>query len=338
MTKSTPKNRVMITDVAKAAGVSVATVSKALSGSGRISSQTRDAIVAVAGDLGYRPSRVAQGLQGSRSFTVGLLSADVHGRFVLPLLAGIEERLSQERISVFLCVAKMGSELERQHLDSLLAYGIDGLIINGNRTDPRPPLFVGQQPDLPVLYAYSQSGNAADDVLLPDDAGGARLAVQHLISQGCRHIAHITGPQSFLAAQERAQAYCESLPAGYEPLVLNGEWRERWGFDAATQLFAERAEIDGVFCGNDLIGRGVLQAARDARKSVPNDVAVVAFDNWEIIAESGDPPLSSVDLDIKQLGRNAAEHLLARIERRAPPARSYHPCNLVVRESSRRLA
>ena len=69
-----------------------------------------------------------------------------------------------------------------------------------------------------------------------------------------------------------------------------------------------------------------------------NDVAVVAFDNWEIIAESGDPPLSSVDLDIKQLGRNAAEHLLARIERRAPPARSYHPCNLVVRESSRRLA
>lgn len=336
MSAASSKVRVLITDVAQAAGVSVATVSKALSGQGRISDKTRASILAVAKELGYQPSRVAQGLQGCRSFSVGLLSADVHGRFVLPLLAGIEERLSQARISVFLCVAKMGSDLERQHLESLLAFGIDGLIVNGNRTDPRPPLFE-TAPGLPVLYAYSQTGNADDDVLLPDDAGGARLAVEHLIAQGCRQIAHITGPESFLAAQERAAAYRAALPAEQASIVLHGEWRERWGFDAAKKLFAENPQVDGVFCGNDLIGRGVLQAARECGRSVPRDLAVVAFDNWQILAESGEPPLSSIDLNIKALGRSAAERLLARIEGREPPVRQYHPCHLVVRESSSRL-
>src|SRR5262249_599280 len=144
-----------IWDVARAAGVSVGTVSKALNGRGQLRAETREAVRAAAEQLGFRPNDLAQSLLRKRSFTIGLISTDRYGRFSIPLLEGIEDALEAARISVFLCSASDDPARERQHIDSLLAKRVDGIIVTGRRTDPRPALDLGNAP-VPVLYAFAQ--------------------------------------------------------------------------------------------------------------------------------------------------------------------------------------
>ncbi|HEY1672003.1 MAG TPA: substrate-binding domain-containing protein, partial [Streptosporangiaceae bacterium] len=165
------------------------------------------------------------------------------------------------------------------------------------------------------------------------------LAVRHLLSTGRTRIGHVTGPQRFKAAVLRAEGAQKALAsaglelAGGEPLY--GEWTEEWGRQATDVLLRSEADLDAIFCGNDQIARGVADALREAGRRVPDDVALVGFDNWEVIAASSRPPLTTVDMNLRQLGRAAGEGLLAAIDGRPSTGLQLLPCSLVVRESSR---
>jgi LacI family transcriptional regulator len=116
--------------------------------------------------------------------------------------------------------------------------------------------------------------------------------------------------------------------------VLYGDWSEAWGYEAAGRLLAEHPETDAIFCGSDIIARGVLDGLRERGRLVPRDIAVVGFDNWEIVANETRPPLTTIDMNLHDLGRAAAERLLARVEGEASAGVVYLPCSLVVRQSS----
>ena len=205
------KSPVTIRDVARLAGVSVGTVSKALNGYGQLRAETRDAVRNAAERLGFRPNDLAQSLLRKRSFTVGLISTDSYGRFSIPVLEGIESALEPARLSVFLCRAD-DPVRERRHVDSLLAKRVDGIIVTGRRTDRRSPVDLGDAP-VPVVYAFAQVADPRALCLLPDDRGGARLAVEHLIGLGRRRIAHVTGPVDFEAVRKRRQGFRDALAA-----------------------------------------------------------------------------------------------------------------------------
>jgi LacI family transcriptional regulator len=149
----------------------------------------------------------------------------------------------------------------------------------------------------------------------------------------------VAGPERFLAARQRAAGLAGVLDEAGARLdpdrVLYGEWSERWGRQATTQLLARRPETDAIFCGSDQIARGAGDALRAAGRRVPDDIALVGFDNWDPMVRGSDPPLSSVDMCLEDVGRAAAEDLLAAIG--GEPARGVRtvPCRLVVRESSR---
>ena len=175
---------ITIRDVAHAAGVSVGTVSKALNGQGQLRDETRTAVRSTAERLGFRPNDLAQSLLRKRTFTVGLISTDSYGRFSIPVLEGIESALEPARISVFLCRAD-DPVRERRYVDSLLAKRVDGIIVTGRRTDLRPPIDLGGT-SVPAIYAFAQVANGKAFCLLPDDRGGARLAVEHLVGLGRR--------------------------------------------------------------------------------------------------------------------------------------------------------
>jgi LacI family transcriptional regulator len=115
--------------------------------------------------------------------------------------------------------------------------------------------------------------------------------------------------------------------------VLYGAWTEGWGYDAAGQLLEQEARIDAIFCGSDIIARGVLDGLRERGRAIPDDVAVVGFDNWEIIATQARPPLTTVDMNLHDLGCMAAERLLAMVEGAQDSGIARLPCSLVVRES-----
>lgn len=326
-----------IRDVARLAEVSIGTASKALNDSGRLRQETRDKVVRVAREIGYRPNNLAQSLHRAKSMTVGIISNDSFGRFTFPIVEALENRLAAERIAVFMCNATDDPERERQHLDQLLGKRIDGLVVTARRADKRPPLAVPA--GLPVIYVFSQADDRNALSLLPDDEGGARLATAHLVGLGRKRIAHISGPERFEAVRLRHRGYAEALSEARLPELpgyyLPGVWSEAWGREAVGLLFDGRRTVpDGIFCGNDQIARGALDALRERGRAVPREVAVVGFDNWEVMTNAASPPLSSVDMNLKELGRQAGESLLGMIAGRRESGIRRLPCTLVARASS----
>lgn len=328
---------VTITDVARLAGVSPGTASKALNGRRGISTSTAERVRLAAERLGYQPNALARGLLTGRSFTVGLITTDSFGRFSIPVMQGAEDALSPGRISVFLCDSRDDGIREQHYLQTLLERRVDGIIVTGRRQDPREP--IGRRLPVPVVYAMTHSTDPADLSLIPDDEEGGARAVRHLLSTGRTRIGHVTGPRRFSCSVLRAQGAQAALAAeglelaGGEPLY--GEWTEEWGRQATTALLRSAPDLDAIFCGNDQIARGAADAARDAGRAIPDEVALVGFDNWEVIAAACRPPLTTVDMNLRQLGRTAGERLLAAIDGHLSSGLELLPCSLVVRESSR---
>jgi len=346
MDETTPRGRRVVPtiyDIAHAAGVTIGTASKALNGRGQLRPETRERVRAEAARLGFRPNDLAQSLMRGRTFTVGLITTDPAGRigrFIMPLLAGVEDTLGAERIAVFLCNGRGDRDTEQRHIEALLAKQVDGIIVMGQQTDERAPITLDAS-QVPVVYAYTRVADPRACCLLPDDAQGARLATEYLVRLGRRRFAHITGPERFEAVRLRRDAMRDvlavhglALPATH---ILTGGWNESWGYEAASRLIAHEPRIDALFCGNDLIARGALDALRERGVRVPEDVAVIGFDNWDALAPDARPPLTSVDMNLHALGEQAGICLLAMIA--APegdPATEgvmYLPCTLVVRAS-----
>jgi LacI family transcriptional regulator len=213
---------------------------------------------------------------------------------------------------------------------------VDGLIVAGRRIEPRPSIGLGL--GIPVVYAMTQSMDSDEPAILPDDTGGGRIAAEHLLSLGRRRFGHITGPERFLCARKRARGFCDTVTgAGVKFAahdVLYGEWSERWGREAVRVVLDSTPDVDAIFCGSDQIARGVTDTLRLAGKRVPEDIAVVGYDNWSPMVLGADPPLTSVDMCLEHVGRVAAEHLLLAIN--GDPTHGVHtvPCRLVPRDST----
>lgn len=307
MPHSSAKRSVTLSDVARAAGVSLSTASKALNGKDEVAPLTRQRVVEAAKQMSFTPSQVARSLLAGRTGTVGLLTSDLEGRFVIPILMGAEDAFGAGEVNVFLCDARGDAIREQYHLRALLNRRVDGIIVVGRQTDPRPSL--GHDLPVPVVYAYAPSDDPTDLSLTPDNELGGRLAAEHLISCGRVRIAHITGEPGYSAAQDRVRGALAGIrSAGLEPTgqVMFSDWSERWGRDATAALLARHPDVDGIVCGSDQIARGALDTLRDFGRAVPHDVAIVGFDNWEILATNARPELTSIDANLQELGRAAA--------------------------------
>ncbi|HEY3873441.1 MAG TPA: LacI family DNA-binding transcriptional regulator [Actinocrinis sp.] len=327
--------RVTLAEVAALAGVSVGTASKALNDRGSMREETRARVRQVADRLGFQVDAVARSLQTGRSYTVGMITTDSIGRFSIPVMLGVEDTLGAGQMSVLLCDARDDRIREQYYLRTLIGRRVDGIIVTGRRTDPRPPL--AQKPPVPVVYAFMPSTDPADCSIVPDEADGARRAVEHLIDTGRRRIAAIAGPERHHSARVRMDSAATTLAAaGLEPATapLFGEWSEAWGRQAAGILLRRDPELDAVFCASDQIARGMVDGLREAGRRVPREVAVVGFDNWQVMTAATRPVLTSVDMDLEGLGRDAAGLLLAAIDGAPQPGVHLHPCRLAIREST----
>ncbi|MFI7296831.1 LacI family DNA-binding transcriptional regulator [Streptomyces sp. NPDC050121] len=334
--ESLSPGRARLADVARLAGVSVGTASKALNGRGRMRPETRQRVLDAVEQLGFRPNQHAQSLHTGRSWTVGLMTTDGIGRFSTPVLLGAEDALGAGKISVLLCDTRGDAIREQHHLRNLMDRRVDGIIVTGRRTDPRPPL-KGVEP-IPTVYALSPSTDPDDISVVSDDRSGARLAVEHLLATGRTRIAHVTGPEHHAAARDRARHTGELLEGSSLELATGrvhyGEWSEAWGRRAAEAVLRTAPDTDAFFCGNDQIARGVADALRENGVDVPGRVAIVGYDNWDVMALASRPPLTTIDTDLTEIGRQAALRLLDAIADEPEAGRHVVPCRLVVREST----
>jgi LacI family transcriptional regulator len=326
---------VTISQVAALAGVSTGTASKALNGRGALRPETRLRVQQAAEQLGFVANAAARSLQTGRTYTVGMITTDSIGRFSIPVLLGAEDALGAGQMSIFLCDARDDPIREQYYLRTLLSRKVDGIIVTGRRTQARASIGVGLP--VPVVYAFISSSDPRDCSVVPDAADGSRRAVQHLLAIGRRRIAHVTGPEHHHSATVRAQGAADTLAAEGLRLAtptLYGEWSEAWGRQAAGILLSTGADVDAVFCGSDQIARGLAEALTKAGRVIPRDIALVGFDNWDVMVDGCQPALTSVDMDLEGIGRTAAEQLLAAIN--GSPAHGQHarPCRLVPRAST----
>jgi len=281
-----------------------------LNGRGGLRPETRAAVEAAAVKLAFRQNPLAQGLAGGKTGTVGLLTNDLEGRFSLPILMGAEDALGAGSLSVFLCDARGDSIREQHHLAALLNRRVDGLLIVADKAAPRPSL--GRDLPVPVVYAYGASVDDADMSVVTDNNQAGRIGVEHLVAVGRTRIAYVGGDADYTAATERAAGAVEALrSAGLEPVapVMYGPWSEKWGRQAGRILLERTPGLDAVICGSDQIARGVMDTLTLAGRAIPQDVAVLGHDNWASFAEGAHPPLSTIDMNLQEVGRLAAELL-----------------------------
>jgi DNA-binding LacI/PurR family transcriptional regulator len=310
--------------VAARAGVGRGTVSRVVNGSPQVSPEARAAVQAAIAELGYVPNRAARALVTQRTDSVALVVSESEERvfgepFFAGIVRGISSGLLETSMQLWLAMAQSPAERERveHHLTS---QHVDGaLLLSLHDDDPLPGLL--EQRGLPTVLGgrparMLQSDADAAYFVDVDNAGGARQAVEYLIAQGRRRVATIAGPQDMGAGVARLAGYREAvhdhLGPGRDDLVQYGDFSEASGTAAMRRLLEHTPDLDAVFVASDLMAFGALRALREADRRVPDDVAVIGFDDAPI-ARQADPPLTTVHQPVEEMGRQMARLLVARI-------------------------
>jgi LacI family transcriptional regulator len=252
-------------------------------------------------------------------------------------MLGAEDAFGAGRVSVLMCDARDDPVREEFYIRFLVQRRTDGVIVTGKSTDPRPSL--GRDFPFPILYAYQPSEDPLDASIIPDHAGVARTAIEHLVGIGRTRFAHITGPPRQTVVRERIRGTVDALASHGLALALDpltGEWSERWGRHAMAEALARVPDLDAVFCASDELARGAVTALRENGVGVPERIAVVGVDNWTVLAEAARPPLTTIDLELGRLGVQAARMLEDAVRGRAPLPRGVQtlPGEIVLRESA----
>ncbi len=325
-----------IRDVASAAGVSTATVSRVFNGSDRVDRATAARVLDAAADLDYWPNLAARSLTTSHCHALGILLPDLHGEFFSEVIRGIDLEARHERFQVLVSSSHADAEQLISAARSMLGR-IDGLVIMApdEATYGAVATIAGRFPVVLVNPLRELEGCSSVAVASHE---GARAAVEHLIGLGHRRIGFVAGPPGNIDAEERARGYREALAAAGLPaapeLQAPGDFGERSGYLAAGRLLAREPGPSAIFAANDNMAVGLLSALKGAGVAVPAQVAVVGFDDIAI-ARYLDPPLTSVHVDLHELGRQAARLLLQALESpsRPDPLNMILPARLITRQS-----
>ena len=310
-----------IKDVARASGVSPMTVSRVINGSDRVSPETRQRVEQAIADLGYIPSRLARGLIRQKTGTFALIVPDVANPFFTLIVRGAEDVARRGGYRIILCDTRADLTIERGVIEEMLAHRVDGIAI--------APVSDRSKPHLQRLASYGVQFVLIDrtvagiesDVVLGDNVGGARRLVEHLISLGHRRIGFITEADDVSTARDRRQGYEAALAAAgidVDPsLVVRSRPDPAGGLEGMRPLLELGVPPTAVFAVNNLVAVGAIEAVRAAGLEVPDDVAIVCFDDIEHASRLY-PFLTVMAQPAETLGTLGTQLLLERIEGRAP--------------------
>ena len=328
-------------EVALLAGVSRATVSRVINDSPRVSPEARKAVEAAVEQLRYVPNRMARSLVTRRTDTIAIVLSEPNTRafsdpFFAGIVRGVSATLADTDQNLVLLTARGTREQEK--IGRYVRQGhVDGVVLMSLHSDDLLPDLLTEA-GIPVVF----SGRPLDDrpvaYVDADNAGGAEQGTAFLAGQGRRRIATVTGPGDMIAGIDRAAGYRAALEKAGLPLrpelVAAGDFTEAGGARAMAELLERAPDLDAVFCASDLMAIGALRVLREAGRSVPDDVAVVGFDDAPVAATS-DPPLTTVAQPLEEMSRLMTELLLEQIRgAEGEPRVEICPTQLVRRASA----
>ncbi|MFF3558998.1 LacI family DNA-binding transcriptional regulator [Streptomyces sp. NPDC002574] len=311
--------RPTLEEVAARAGVGRGTVSRVINGSPRVSEHTKAAVEAAIAELGFVPNRAARALAGNRTDAIALVIPEAETRlFAEPyfsdIIRGVGAELADTDMQLLLTLLRTPKERHR-FAEYLGAHRVDGvLLVSVHENDPLPDLL--EQLEMPTVLSGRRSDSESVAYVDSDNVGGARSAVAHLLGRGCQAVATITGPLDMYVARCRLDGYHQAIgDAGLvvdEALIARGDFTEEGGRAAMRALLERRPDVDAVFAASDVMASGALQVLRERGRRVPDDVALIGFDD-SAVARHTDPPLTSVRQPIEEMGRTMARVLLEEI-------------------------
>jgi DNA-binding LacI/PurR family transcriptional regulator len=327
---------VTITEIAKAAGVSLTTVSRALNNIDHpMSKETRKRILKIADELGYQPNLVARSLRTDRTFNIGIIVENIQSPFTPPIIRGIQDYLKPEGYSSTIINSDWDPKIESDAIQSLNNRQIDGIIFV--ETWHRSSDAVQMMTTKPFVFVHRLFNGHCPNSVIPDDYGGARLVTHHLLELGHRRIAFINGPKDWDASQNRLKGYKDELAASNiridSRLVKKGDWEVKGGYLATQVLLELENRPTAIFAANDLMALGAIYALQEAGLRVPHDIAVAGYDSRNFTSFVR-PSITTVSLPCYEMGETAAKLLLSFINDKVKEAEPIEVMGrLIVRES-----
>lgn len=329
---------VTIREVARQAGVSVATVSHVINGTRKVAPETEARVRRVMEELGYQPSAIAQSLRKRVTYAVGVLVSDITNPFFATLVRGIEDAALEAGYSVIVCNSDEDPTKEDMYIRALWRRRIDGMLIAPTKDGASPIFQELLERKVPFVFVDRKARGINAPAVLSDNVGGAYLAMRHLIEKGHRRIGIVLGIPGATTTEERFAGCCQALTEAEIPvaseLVVWGGYRVDGGRKAVHKFLSLSYPPTAIFSANNLMTLGILQELRYLRLTIPGDVAVIGFDDLDW-AEIADPPLTVVAQNPYEIGRRGFELLLARLRGEELEAQDVRiPVELKIRQST----
>ncbi len=330
---TSPSGRLRIDDVARLAGVSPATVSRVLNGSPSVSEENRQRVLAIVSRFDYQPNRLAKNLREGRAGVVGVVVSDIENPHFATLVRAIEDALYERGKRVLLCNTSEDAAKQGSYLDVMAAERVSGVLISPS--DPEGPE-IGRLIDMgiPVVAFDRHVSDPRGDAVTADNFGAARQAARLLIEAGHRRVGFVSGRPDVQTGDDRLSGYrAEMAEHGLDERVAMGGFTIEGGRAATEHLLDQEPTITALVVGNNLMTLGALQALRERGAAIPDDVALVAFDDpaWASLI---DPPLTVLAQPLREMASAAVDLLFERMSSaRTQPARPVFQFELRVRRS-----
>jgi LacI family transcriptional regulator len=310
---------VKMSDIAEELNVSVVTVSKVLRNQGRISEKTKLRVLQRCRELNYQPNLIARSLATRRTFTIGLLLPDFTHPFFAQIAKSVAQTARARGYHALISYFDEDCEIEVSEAQAMIARRVDGLILASAQTNGHSDFFKDiRERQVPLVLIDRLVPKVKASYVGVDHVGIGKMATEHLIAQGCRNIVHLRGPQVGIA-NDRLNGYCLALDCHGFPIlqdyIVEAGFQKQSGYAAMHGLLESGVKVDGVFCYNDPVAVGAIEAVQHAGRKVPQDIAVVGAGNINY-ADMLSVPLSSIDQGPDEIGRAAGKLLLDRIESR----------------------
>ena len=307
--------RVTIEDVAELAGVSRQTVSRAINDKGEISPDTKERVMQAVEQLGYRPNRLAQGMVTQRTYTIGLILSNITNPFFPEVTRGVQDTAQARGYNVFLCNTDDNAEIELQELHSLAAQGVDGIILFSHQaSDADLTSFADSYHPIVVINRVFQHPNVS--VMMVNNYRGAQLAADYFIDHNHAQLGMLTNASPSYSQVRRVRGFKERIEERGlllpDDCIATAPANLEGGRQAAHQLLDNHPEITAIFTYNDLMALGAIRACGERGLHIPNDVAIIGFDNIRFAAMAT-PSLSSIHVDKYAIGQQAIDRLITMI-------------------------
>ncbi len=327
-----------IKDVSELAGVSQATVSRVLNGTTHVDEAKKKRVLEAIKQLGYRPNAHAKSLASNRSNSIGMVVSELAGPYFGEMMAGAESVIRKNNKQMLIASSHANDEIEKDVIEFLVSCRCDALILHAETLSDDYILQLKQQNIELVLLNRVVPGIEEQCFILDNEKGGY-LATEHLVEQGCKHIACILGPQWKHDSRERFDGYLSALKQfglSFDPQrIVEGDFQESGGREGMAKLMSREQPIDGIFCANDEMALGAMSWLLENGYRVPEDIKIVGFDNIAY-TRYVTPQLSSVHFPIRNIAQDAAWLVMQRVYQLEPPhdiERNVTP-ELIVRKSS----